>query len=148
MKVKMAPWAQSLRGDKSVTAEKYIHGHMSHRKLASMRENMMALEGVCHACAVIAGWWDEPRDAGTMIALIHSEVSEVLEGVRKGMLDEHVPGRLSEEVELADVLIRVLDYAAARRLDVFGAMHAKLLYNAHRLDHKSEARKKRGGKRF
>lgn len=48
------------------------------------------------------GWHDGPRTFGEDIALLHSELSEALEGYRKGD-DENV------KEELADVLIRLLD---------------------------------------
>lgn len=102
----------------------------------------------CHARAVVAGWWDKPRNAGEGIALMHSELSEALEGVRKGAQDEHLPEFTSEEVEFADALIRIFDYAGARQLRLGEAFVAKLLYNANRADHKPEARNAPGGKKF
>jgi hypothetical protein len=88
------------------------------------------------------------RNPGEMLCLIHSEVSEMLEGVRKGLPDSHLPDRTAEEVEAADVLIRLLDYCCFRRLDIGGAMLAKLEYNATRADHTDEARRAAGGKKF
>lgn len=108
--------------------------------------NDMAIE--CHARAVVVGWWDKPRNAGECIALMHSELSEALEGVRKGAQDEHLPEFTSEEVEFADALIRIFDYAGARQLRLGEAFVAKLLYNANRADHKPEARAAAGGKKF
>jgi len=108
--------------------------------------NEMAIE--CHARAVVAGWWDKPRNAGECIALMHSELSEALEGIRKGAQDEHLPEFTSEEIELADSLIRHFDYAGARQLRLGEAFVAKLLYNANRADHKPEARAAAGGKKF
>jgi len=35
-------------------------------------------------CAAKHGWWDKPREDGTVIALMHSELSEALEGLRHG----------------------------------------------------------------
>jgi len=100
-------------------------------------------------------WWVDPktgkpveRNAGELIALIHSELSEALEGVRKGSMDSHLPDRKAEEVEIADALIRLLDYAAGRKLDLHGAFVAKMAYNAVRADHKHKNRVKRGGKKF
>jgi NTP pyrophosphatase (non-canonical NTP hydrolase) len=94
------------------------------------------------------GWWDKERNKGELIALMHSELSECLEGVRKGSMDDHLPDRPMEEVELADTIIRILDYAGAYGLDVGGAMAAKLEYNKNRADHKRENREKEGGKTF
>lgn len=100
-------------------------------------------------------WWVDPktgkpleRNPGELIALVHSELSEVLEGVRKDKMDDHLPHRKSEEVEMADVLIRIFDYAAGRGLDIHGAFVEKMAYNATRADHKLKNRVKRGGKKF
>ena len=104
-----------------------------------------------------AGWWPfdddglpapEKRNKGEIIALIHSEISEALEGVRKNKQDDHLPHRKSEEVELADAVVRILDYAGAFNLDIGGALAEKTLYNQKRSDHKLENRAKEGGKRF
>jgi len=98
-------------------------------------------------------WYDEQgrrleRNRGELIALMHSELSEALEGVRKGRPDDHLPHRSAEEVELADALIRIFDYAGAFRLDLEGAYREKMQYNAARLDHQREARAGEGGKKF
>lgn len=110
---------------------------------------------VCHQAAVDAGWWTDPatgkvkeRNKGELIALMHSELSECLEGVRKNLLDDKLPMRLMEEVELADCVIRIFDYAGRYGLDIGGAIVAKLAYNAVRDDHKLETRAKAGGKQF
>jgi len=58
------------------------------------------------------GWWgEEPmeRCLYTCMQLIPTEVAEATEGVRKGLMDDHLPARKMEEVELADALIRTLD---------------------------------------
>lgn len=59
------------------------------------------------------------RCFGEVIALMRSELSEALEANRKGMADRHVPTRSGESVELADVLIRILDTLAHERSTVF-----------------------------
>lgn len=102
----------------------------------------------CHASSVIPGWWDNPRNAGELIALIHSEISEALEGIRKDAQDDHLPEFKSVEVEFADALIRIFDYAGAANLRLGEAFVAKLAYNAQRADHKRKNRAKVGGKSF
>lgn len=111
------------------------------------------MEHLCHHLAVKSGWWDnvdvnDKNVLGTKLALIHSEISEALEGIRKGKQDDHLPHRKAEEVELADAVIRIFDYAGARGLDVTSAMLEKLAYNQQRADHKPENRAKEGGKSF
>ena len=100
-------------------------------------------------------WWLDietgerlDRNKGELIALMHSELSEMLEGVRKNMMDDHLPDRPAEEVEAADLLIRLLDYCGGFNLDLDGAFDSKMEYNAQRADHKHENRLKAEGKKF
>lgn len=100
-------------------------------------------------------WWIDietghrlNRNKGELLCLIHSEISECLEGVRKGIADDHLPHRSMEEVELADALIRIFDYAGGFGLDIQGAYEEKMKYNAIRKDHLHESRKTDGGKKF
>ena len=108
---------------------------------------------IIHSSSKQAGWWDNTdpvnkETKATKLALIHSEVSECLEGVRKDTMDNHLPTRKTEEVELADIAIRVFDYAGFYGFDLATAIDEKLRYNAQRLDHKKESRAKKGGKAF
>ena len=100
-------------------------------------------------------WWSdietgEPikRNKGELLALIHSEISEALEGERKDLMDDKLPHRKMAEVELVDALIRILDYAAGFGYDLQGAFDEKMAFNAQREDHKHEARRIAGGKQF
>lgn len=102
-----------------------------------------------------AGWHKDPvtgeplsRDFPTMIALMHSELSEALEADRKGLMDEKLKGRDAREVELADAVIRILATARAFGLDVAGAFVEKNRYNLDRSDHKPENRTAPGGKSY
>lgn len=104
--------------------------------------------GLCYGLAKEAGWHDNHREIGTMLALVHSEVSEALEGFRKDLMDDHLPHRKMAEVELADIIIRVFDLAGACEFDIGGAVVEKLQYNTRRQDHKKENREKEGGKKF
>lgn len=118
----------------------------------------MKLKKLCrlaHAASIKAGWYTNPktgaivqRNLAEMLCLMHSEISEAMEGVRKGLMDDHLPHRTMEEVELADLLIRVADYAEYRQLDLTGAIKEKMEYNRQRADHKLENRTKDGGKAF
>lgn len=101
-----------------------------------------------------AKWWHDDkgnrleRNAGELIALIHSEASEMLEGVRKNCMDDHLPHLRMEEVEAADIFIRLLDYCEGRGLNLARATIEKLKYNRTRADHSHEQRARDGGKKF
>lgn len=94
------------------------------------------------------GWWDNPREIGTLLCLVHSEISEAMEGARKNLMDDHLPHRPMLEVELADAVIRILDIAGGYDLDLAGAIDEKIAYNRIRTDHQRENRAKEGGKQF
>ena len=86
----------------------------------------------CYQTSASKGFWDAARNKGEMIALMHSELSEMLEGIRKPAQDHHCPQYTSEEVELADLIIRALDYAGGFELDLAGALDAKMRFNKER----------------
>lgn len=100
-------------------------------------------------------WWKDlhtgkpiKRNKGEMIALIHSELSEALEGVRKSLPDDKLPHRPMEEVEMADAIIRIFDYCAGHGLDLDGAYKEKMAYNKVRKDHSIAHRKSKHGKKI
>ena len=108
-----------------------------------------------HEDNIKAGWWTDlntglklERNLGELLCLVHSEVSEAMEGYRKNLMDDKLPHGKMFEVELADTLIRIFDIAGAYNLDLGGAMEEKRNYNKNREDHKLENRKKENGKKF
>jgi len=71
-----------------------------------------ALAAVLHEIAREKGFWDGEYThdkVGNKLALVHSEVTEVLEAIRKSHGSEKVVE------EMADVIIRLLDIYAAMR---------------------------------
>lgn len=120
-------------------------------KIELTNEEMDALRSIqdkIKEVNIACGWYNKPRTFGEGIALIHSEVSEALEGGRKGMMDDHLPHRPMVDVEFADAIIRILDEGTRQNCDIAGAMQEKFLYNQSREDHKPENREKEGGKKF
>ncbi len=100
-------------------------------------------------------WWRDPatgerieRNKGELLCLVHSEVSEAMEGERKNLMDDKLPHRRMAEVELVDAMIRIFDYAGAFGYDLQGAYDEKRAYNATRADHSHAARLADGGKKF
>jgi len=115
------------------------------------KTNLNELSEAIHEYNVQAGWWPkdkETRNKPEILCLIHSEISEAMEGLRKDLMDDKIPSRKMVEVELADALIRIFDMAGAFGYDLNGALHEKFEYNKNRADHKLENRAKDGGKKF
>lgn len=93
------------------------------------------LASIVHDDNVKKGLWPpdiKSRNKGEAIALMHSELSECLEGVRKPGPSDHIPEFTFEEEELADCVVRILDYGKGFRLRVAEALIEKLRYNRTR----------------
>lgn len=113
-----------------------------------LADNINDLVILCYGLSKHAGWHDKPREVGTMLMLIVSEIAEAMEGHRKNLMDDHLPHRSMIEVELADAVIRICDLADKLNLDLGNAILEKLTYNQSRADHKPENREKEGGKKY
>jgi NTP pyrophosphatase (non-canonical NTP hydrolase) len=98
----------------------------------------MHLNDICeqaHEIAVDKGFWDSQRNIPEILCLIHSEVSEALEDLRHGNMEETVAedGKINGlPSELADIIIRVADLAEALNIDLEAVVLRKMAYNATR----------------
>lgn len=103
------------------------------------------LQKLCHKIAVEKGFWDRlanaidaqfgDRNDGEIIALMHSELSEALEELRKEDYDMSKVGE-----ELGDCVIRILDYCEARKINLEDIILKKI--------EKNKKRPRKHGKRF
>ena len=134
--------------------------------MQKVKISLTDMQNEIHQANVTAGWWTdlstnmdlaEEARKGTRLGkalvaeklcLVHSEISEAMEGHRKGLQDDKLPSRLMLEVEMADAVIRILDLCGALKLDLAGAIFEKLSYNKTREDHQIKHRKEANGKSY
>lgn len=91
------------------------------------------LSVLVHENAVNKGFWNTEVDFSRFISLCHAELSEALEAERNSIEhSEHIPDFTGIEEELADVIIRIMDYSGAKKLRVAAAIIAKIQYNKSR----------------
>lgn len=159
--------AQGLRSSPSapsVRREAVLIAEIEAQRKVIAQQNMILLDANYNGLNELrdlvheanAKWWISledgvtplKRNKGELLALIHSEISEALEGERKDLMDDKLPHRKMAEVELADALIRILDYCGGFNYDLAGAFEEKMAYNRTREDHTHEARKIANGKQF
>jgi NTP pyrophosphatase (non-canonical NTP hydrolase) len=126
----------------------------------TLKEAARALTEACYGASKAAGWHNDPRTAEprtseqnhemfpVRLMLIVSELAEAMEGHRKNLMDDKLPHRKMQEVEIADAAIRIFDLAGAMGYDLGAAIVEKLSFNAQRADHKIENRLKPGGKAY
>lgn len=137
------------------TTEQNMHvsQHISNEMLAEVPAGLNDLACAIYERNVEKGFYENPKNIGEMLCLIHSEVSEALEADRKdkyvlGSVDcqtmntiiddnlfvetykKHVKGNFEEE--MADIFIRVLDMCAYKGIDIEQHVKAKMRYNLTR----------------
>lgn len=89
----------------------------------------------------IAGQNNPPRNEGEMLMLGVSEIAEGMEGIRKNLDSDHIPGFKMIEEELADAIIRFMDHGKSKGYRIAEALIEKIEFNRSRPY-------KHGGKKF
>lgn len=111
-----------------------------------MARGMDDLAEDLHRTAVAKGFWDNysvsPNEfICTKLALIHSEVTEVLEAIRKSKDETEVMD------EFADIIIRTLDLYAGMNERWFDGKHS-IDFSVNQKMHKNSQRPKLHGNNF
>lgn len=125
---------------------------MNGKTAGTIKESLDFLTDKIHKNAISKGWWEEERSLPEILALIHSELSEALEEYRldnppiygsQGSLvctqdemeydneyKDYKPEGIA--IELADAMIRILDYCGHAKIDIGEAILMKMRYNEAR----------------
>lgn len=108
-------------------------------ELIEREEKMMRLNEFAadvHQVAVDHGWWDKEPSFPEVIALCHSELSEALEEYRKGREAKEIYSKNGSPqgiaYELADVILRILDYCGHEGIDIEKCLEEKNNFNRNR----------------
>jgi len=102
-----------------------------------MFKGLNAMCETVHNLARSKGWWEQDNPFGQVIANCHGELSEAWEEYRKGvdplvtyLTSDHKPEGIP--TELADCIIRIMDYCGHKGIDLEAAMTRKHLFNQTR----------------
>jgi len=87
---------------------------------------------IVHMLAKEKGWYETERTPLEYHMLIVSEVAEATEAVRSGQPPTNTGKPEGEMIELADAVIRIMDYFEYRGFDLEGAIRTKHEYNKTR----------------
>jgi len=87
-----------------------------------------------HSLAKTKGWYDRPKSPLEVHAMVHSEVSEATDQVARNQPPMYDNGGKpeGEAVELADAVLRIMDYFEYRGWDLERTLRSKHAYNATR----------------
>jgi len=102
-----------------------------------MSKQLSELQKEIYAWAQSKGWWEEgDRNHGQLMLLMVSELTEAHEELRHGHNVKEIYYNESKPegvpIELADCVIRILDYCAHYDINLEAAINIKMEYNKTR----------------
>ena len=102
-------------------------------------ELLNRLSEATNKCSIASGGWDNDPSDGEKIASLHSKISTIWECVRRqDPKDEKMPTFTRVESEMADLVLKLMDYAQQRRLRLGEAVIARHRLNLNRANKKQE----------
>jgi NTP pyrophosphatase (non-canonical NTP hydrolase) len=112
--------------DQGITTTSSLQTSSKHQELVT-DYGLDVLAALLHETAIEKGFWNSPKNFdvfGNKLALVHSEVTEVLEAIRKNKGSEQIVE------EMVDILIRTLDlYASMRNAGFVDHSLDEILFN-------------------
>jgi NTP pyrophosphatase (non-canonical NTP hydrolase) len=95
--------------------------------------NVREMQELVHRGAVEHGFWDTDRNRSEMMMLIVSEIGEACEALRHGdPPSDHIPRHSGVAEEMADAVIRILDYCGGTGIDLEQVILDKMAFNQGR----------------
>jgi hypothetical protein len=92
------------------------------------------LANIAHSGAKANGWWDKgDRNIGELFMLMVTELAEGYEAHRNNdAMDDHLPDVPGVHAELADTIIRILDFCGKEKIPIGEIVRRKIEYNKTR----------------
>lgn len=127
---RMEEEARMIRFDQQTQAMRTTLLAMAPSLIAQLNQ----FQALCHEQMLRQGFWEGSADNfGSKVALVHTELSELLEANRNNIeQDDKIPEFTGEEAEAADTFVRLMDMSGRYEWRFGEALIAKMLHNLTR----------------